>query len=349
MTKWLAALGLSLGLGFSAAPAEAGDAKIFKDWMGACDNVRTCSAFGFQGGDYEPGYLLIRREAGPEQGPSVSLVVVPADDAPEPRGEAVWRPVVDGEAIEALPTVTAKGDGAYWRADLPPAQASRFIDAIRNGDELILVAGNDQIARYSLAGLTATLLFFDESQGRVGTTSAILRKGDRTAPAAPALPLLRRGPEVDQAGLSRALPRAVAARPEIKACEVAYKDDEELTVARLSPDVVLWAVPCSRGAYNTIFAMLLSDARGGNVRPAVFPHTPGAGQSQSGELMNIQYDPATRILSNFDKARGIGDCGAQSEWVWTGTEFKLVSQYMMPECRGVTLDDWPSMWRAEVR
>src|SRR5215217_2606535 len=210
-------------------------------------------------------------------------------------------------------------------------------------------SGNDQMARFSLAGLTATLLWFDETQVRVGTTSALLRMGAKNAPAAPAAPVLKRGPAVDQSGLSRTLPRAVAARPEIKGCDVEFRDDAELTVARLSPDVVLWAVPCSRGAYNTISTMLLTDAKGGNVRPAVFPDAPGAGQSQSSELMNIQYDPGTRILSNFDKARGIGDCGAQSEWVWTGTEFKLLSQFMMPECRGVISDDWPSMWRAEVR
>jgi len=350
MSKWFAALCLGLGLAAAAAPVQAGGTKIFKDWMAACDNVAACSAFSFQGEDDggHDGYLLVRREADADAPLRLSFVVRPTNATA--RGQTTWSAMLDGEPMPGFGAIVANaGEDGGWRADLTPAQSQAFVNAARNGDELVLIQQDHQAGRFSLAGVTATLLWFDETQGRVGSTSAIVRKGARTASPAPVAPVIVRGPEVSQAGLPDELPRAMAALPAIKQCEVNYAAAEDLTVSRLSPGTLLWAIPCSRGAYNTIYAMLLTDEQGGHPRRAVFPNTPGAGQDQTGELMNVSYDPRTRILSNFDKARGLGDCGAQSDWVWTGKAFELTSQLMMPDCRGVGLDDWPSVWKADVR
>ncbi|MES2035987.1 MAG: DUF1176 domain-containing protein [Pseudomonadota bacterium] len=350
MTKWIAALCLGLGIYAVGAPAQAGGTKIFKDWMAACDNVAACSAYAFGGEDFDyAGYVLIHREAGPDAPLRLTVVIPPADDhvvdAP-----VTWKAVLDGAPLDDFAAIAATpDDNGSWRVELTPARSQAFVEAVRNGDDLVLMRGDDQAARFSLAGISATLLWFDETQDRLGTTSAILRKGPRSSPPAPAAPVVVRGPDTPQAGLPRTLSAAVAARPELKSCEVDYGSADDLTVARLSPGTLLWAIPCSRGAYNTIFAMLLSDEAGGHVRRAVFPNTPGAGADQTGELMNISYDPATRTLSNFDKARGIGDCGAMSDWVWTGKAFVLSAQSMMPDCRGVGPDDWPSVWKADVR
>lgn len=350
MTKWFVALCLGLGLTVAGAPAQAGGTKIFKDWMAACDNVAACSAYAFGGEDYDyAGYVRVRREAGPDAPLQLSFVIPPQEDETA-NGPVTWKAVVDGEPLDGFAAIAAMpDDNGSWRADLAPAQSQAFVEAVRNADDLVLARGNDQAGRFSLAGITATLLWFDETQDRLDTTSAILRKGAKRSPSAPAAPVIVRGPDASQTGLPKVLSPAVAARPEVKACEVDLGVAEDLTIARLSAGTLLWAVPCSRGAYNTIFAMLLSDEQGGNVRRAVFPNTPGAGADQTGELMNISYDPATRTLSNFDKARGIGDCGAMSDWVWTGKAFVLSSQSMMPDCRGVGPDDWPSVWKADVR
>lgn len=343
---------LVLGLATAAfAGQPTGGTKLFKDWMAACDNVASCSAYAFQGEDFESGsYALIRRDAGPDAGLTVSFIASPLEDE-TPKGQATWRVVLDGEPLAGFDRIVAKPDDMTggWRAELTGDRAQAFLDLVRNGDDIVLVRGNDQAAAFSLAGLTATLLWFDETQGRIGTTSAVLRKGPKAPPAAPAAPVVARGPAVSQDGLPKAVSKAMAATSDLKGCDVEYGKDEELAVWRLSEGTLLWAVPCSRGAYNTIFAMLLTDEAGGKVRHAVFPNTPGAGKDQSGELMNVSYDPKTRTLSNFDKARGLGDCGAQSDWVWTGTSFKLVFQAIMPDCRGVGFEDWPSAWTAEVK
>jgi hypothetical protein len=351
MTKRFAAIGaVAVGLLASAAPAHADGVKIFKDWTGLCDNVAACVAYGFQGADDELGYLTIVRKAGPAEPLRVVFVVSPGDSDGGPLGDATWTPMLDGEPVTGFATLQAREDpNGYWRGELVGAPAQALIDAVRNGNQLTLNAGDFAVARYSLSGLTATMLWFDETQGRVGTTSAVLRRGPKTAPVAPAAPAIYRGQEITQTGLPTSLPKAIAARTDVKACEGDVNAAEDLTVARLSPGTLLWAIPCSRGAYNTIYAMLLSDETGGQARHAVFPNTPGAGQDQSGELMNVAYDPKTRTLSNFDKARGIGDCGAQSEWVWTGSEFKLSRQAIMPECRGVSFEEWPTVWVSVVK
>jgi len=346
-----AALG-TLGLGLTAAPAHAEGTKIFKAWMAACDNVAVCSAYGFQKGEEFDfgGFVMIHRQAGPDAPLQVSLVLQPPVDDPAPEGETTVAAVLDGEPLDGFGKLTARpDDNGAWRVRLTPAQSQGFVDAVRNGDTLALTRGGDEVGAFSLAGITATLLWFDETQDRLGTTSAAIRKGPKTPAAAPAAPIVVRGPATSQAGLPTAVPRSITQRSEIKDCDVDFGAASDLTIARLSPGTLLWAVPCSRGAYNTIFAMLLTDEKGGQVRRAVFPNTPGAGEEQAGELMNISYDPETRTLSNFDKARGIGDCGAASDWVWTGKAFVLTSQVMMPDCRGVSLDDWPSVWKAQVK
>jgi hypothetical protein len=309
-----AAAALSLGLVTGAFAGEpTGGTKIFKDWMAACDNLASCSAFGFQGESFtDSGFIVVQRAAGPAAPLKVSIVLPPLGDE-TPSGQISWSAVLDGERLAAFSKIAARpDDNGYWRADLAPAQGAAFLDAVRDGDELILTRGRDQAGRFSLAGVTATLLWVEETQDRIGTPSALLRKGTRPSPPAPTAPFVTRGPEVSQAGLPKVLPRGFAALPDLKECDVDYAVAEDLTIARLSPGTLLWAVPCSRGAYNTIYAMLLTDEAGGQIRHAVFPHTPGAGQDQSGELMNISYDPKTRILSNFDKARGFRDCGARS-------------------------------------
>lgn len=334
-----------------ASAAHAQETRGFKDWMATCDNLAACRAFQFNG---EPasfgGYAMVRREAGPEAEPVVVLVVPPAEGATA-KGQAVWRAVVNGERLPGFETIAVRADDdGFWRAELTPARSRALIDAVRDFDELLLVDGDDQVGIFSLSGISAALLWIDDRQGRVGATSALIRKGPKTAPAAELAPVVTRGPAVSQAGLPKAVTREMAYQPALKQCDVDYTSAEDLSVSRLAPGKLFWSVPCSRGAYNTSYALLLTDEKGGAPDTVDLPNAPGIENGDPvGELVNARYDPATRILSNFDKARGLGDCGSVRDWVWAGAEFKLTHQAVMPECHGVAHDDWPTVWRAEVR
>jgi len=167
-------------------------------------------------------------------------------------------------------------------------------------------------------------------------------------PAAPRPPLVMRAKPVSQAGLPKTAPAAL--RKAAGDCDIDPKSDSyDLVVARLAPGKLFWGIPCSAGAYNTFYELFITDEKGGGAKPAIPPYAPGAEDQPTNELMNISFDPAKQMLSNFDKMRGIGDCGAQSDWVWDGTGFRLVSQFMMPDCHGVPYDDWPSIWQAQVK
>jgi hypothetical protein len=65
--------------------------------------------------------------------------------------------------------------------------------------------------------------------------------------------------------------------------------------------------------------------------------------------VNAGFDPATGRIGAFSKARGIGDCGSEDEWVWDGRTFVHVHQRVMGRCEGVIVDDWAVLRRAAVR
>ena len=57
-------------------------------------------------------------------------------------------------------------------------------------------------------------------------------------------------------------------------------------------------------------------------------------------------DDSPTTLSSFFKGRGIGDCGEEASWTWTGGAFRLNSYITLPECRGVASDDWITLFRS---
>ncbi|MFN3513875.1 MAG: DUF1176 domain-containing protein [Phenylobacterium sp.] len=323
-------------LATAAGAAQAADAG-FKDWWVACDNVRDCAAFGFPGNYEEQGFLKLARGGTPD----APVVVEIAADA---EGEAL-RVEVDGRAVAGLGALRPEGEGAYRRVRLTPAQSAGLAAAIANGSRLDILSGGRRVGGVSLSGSSAALRWMDDQQKRAGTSTALVAKGPRgpeTVARLPALPVVAAAPAASQTGLPRAVPRAVKA--------LAADCDEDIDklevdpiIARLSPGVVLYGPLCSRGAYNIIYSLFLADERGRGVRPLNLRY--GSGEEAGSALMNVEFDPATQMLSNFDKARGVGDCGALSSWIWTGHAFEPVEQYLMGECRGVPMEDWPAVYR----
>jgi hypothetical protein len=64
---------------------------------------------------------------------------------------------------------------------------------------------------------------------------------------------------------------------------------------------------------------------------------------------NASFDKKTMTLSTFAKGRGLGDCGTAEDWVWDGQNFRLTLLRIMPHCKGIGVDDWPVLYRAERR
>lgn len=308
--------------------------KSFQDWTVVCDNTRDCSAFGFSEDSFEDRpFLHIRRSGEADAAPVIRLVLVGEVDAPTP-----WAVRVDGKPVPGV-APQARGDADVV---LTPAQAAALVGAIRNGQKLTLAPGRSDIL---LTGAAAALRWMDDQQRRAGTVTALVAKGPRPAsavPAPPPVPLVRPGPAVSQAGLPDKLPPGMRAQLG-EDCDAQERRDFTPIIARLSPNIILFGELCYLGAYNEIYAFMLADEQGGNIRQAQIPNLDG---SYTNLLMNVDFDVETQTLSNFDKGRGIADCGGSNAWIWDGRAFRISDQTEMPACRGLSAEEWPVLFRS---
>lgn len=342
----------------SAAPGAAvrSESRTFRDWYAVCDNGNLCATYS--GGS--TGWIRISLDAGPAAQPTIHLGMWP-------EGEALPGPlvvVIDGQRHATLPDPDDSG-----RATVPADQVASVVTALNAGKSLSLAAGT-QTVDIPISGSSAALLWIDERQGRLDTPTALVRKGARPAssvPTAPALPVVVAAPAIDQSGFktikdpadpmaadNAVAPTALEAVPAVKTCraDTAFNPylQKAVSVARLDVRTELWGVPCDGGAYNFSYAYFLTGPGGANARAVAFPMQDGGpartAEGHSDLLVNPQYDPKTRTLSAFAKARGLGDCGVAQTWTWTGQAFVLSREQVMQDCWGMASDFWPTTYRS---
>lgn len=341
-----------------AGPATPSETREFRDWMAVCDNGNACYAFGFEPDD--AGWLRISMDPGPDAGPEIAFGLWAEDFVQSAAGGAPPPSlVVDGRAFGGT-VGSASSDGVPVAEIKAGARAA--ITAIASGQSMEIRAGAGAAAAISTSGASAALLWIDERQGRLGTTTALLRRGDRPAssvPAPPALPVVRPAPAVDQAGFGddkQTLPMALKALPAVQNCLAESEHSDWLLTnvmsARLDARTELWAVPCGAGAYNVSHQWFLTGPGGRDPRPADLFGSGGprtgdeAGGWPDNSTVNGGYAADARSIVAFAKGRGLSDCGAAQTWVWTGRQFTLSQEISMGNCAGVPADYWPTTWRS---
>jgi hypothetical protein len=166
-------------------------------------------------------------------------------------------------------------------------------------------------------------------------------------PPPPPAPLIRAAAAVDQRGVPAHAPKGMTKG--IDDCDTDPGVEGDDIVARLASGVMLWGPQCSPGAYNQVTAFFVGDEHARGLRRVSFPEPPGAGQASDDLLFNAGFDAKTQTMTTFSKARGIGDCGEVADWVWDGKAFQMISDNVMPACRGVLSDDWPPLFVSRQR
>lgn len=338
--SWLVSAVAALGL--MSGRAEAASAS-FKDWTVVCDNVRHCTAFGFQpDGDDDLVFLKVERDGDAAAGPRLT-VAVGVEDL---RGK-VWSVALDGQAVPQLAKLQAKdpAEGYYPQVVLGSAQAALMLSKLPNGQEIQVAGPDGKSRRISLAGSSAALRWMDAQQKRAGTVTALVAKGDKpasTIPAPPPVPKVVRGPIQSQAGLGDSLPKSVLAKFPDDCDKSISADMRDPIIARLAPGVVLWGDVCSVAAYQSSYVMFLADEKGRNPRPLML--TNGEGRTLGFPDIGFEFDPESMTLANFYKARGLADCGGSSTWVWDGKAFQLTEETFMDLCRLLQPDAWPASY-----
>jgi Protein of unknown function (DUF1176) len=345
--------------------ASGAESKDFRDWYVGCDNLRNCNAYGLQADDPSAAYVRIERGGAPA---ATARITIAADVGEKTRVVLAF----DDPALRGLPSgpvAPERNDDDYGRVVIDdPAGVDTLVAGMRKAQTLVVrridppggAKSDPETSEISLSGAVAALLWIDEQQQRLGTTTAFIRRGDKpvsSIPPPPKAPVVRaaKAPPADAA--PRPLPPNEARMLTAKAR--ALCDDDKRTALdetyRLGRDTSLYGFSCpgNSGAYNYSFVfMIVLDGKPQAARPVKFADPAGTGAKTAPEdvlAINPGFDRSSLTLSTFNKGRGLGDCGEAAEWVFDGQTFQLSLRRVMPHCKGVPQGDWPVYFRADVR
>ena len=195
MTRILALAAVAAAFVLQAAPASAAEYKDFREWLAACDNLRNCSAYGFESVVTGSTYLRIERGGAPNAPVKITLAVFAEDDVTfTVRFNDPSLPGLPDNAIDR----NEKRRRSLRRVVLTDTvSADTLIASIRKAEKIIVTrtdppgkkAPSDPlVSEISMSGAVASLLWIDEQQKRLGTVTALTRKGDKPASAVPPPP-----------------------------------------------------------------------------------------------------------------------------------------------------------------
>ncbi|MEG8039568.1 DUF1176 domain-containing protein [Sphingomonas sp. LR60] len=327
-----AAVARATAEGDDRAVPKPGEQKTFRDWTVACDNVARCAMASLgTDADFPAVTMQVARAAGPDGAVEVAL------DMPQGDGDAPATLRIDGRAF------AVGGNG------LSGAAAAAIAHALADATTIeALDTGGKRLGTISAAGASAALRYIDAQQGRAGTVTALVARGDRpaaTVPAARAAPRVR---GVAFGGEAAALaPALLAGMRRTAECDPSFSGPDPRAYG-LADGAMLVLLPCSAGAYNEIDALFV--VRDGKATPAKVDAPSGfeetGADSQTPVHSVINGDVEGGVLRSYAKGRGLGDCGVMQSFVWDGERLRLVEQRSMGECRGNP--DYLPVWSTRV-
>lgn len=332
---------LALLAAAAAGGPQPGPIKAFGDWVVACDNVHSCEMTSLMPGDgiepsgdeYSAVALSVARTPGPAGGWTVEVMFSVTH-----KGEAILQ--ADGEIVgRGVP----RNDSMVFSG----AVADRIVAKLIKAKELTVGDSADtMVGRVSLAGSSAALRFIDADQGRAGTVTAAVAKGNKSVSAVTMVaqpPVIRSVPANGKP--IKVTPALKTAMNKTSGCEEENGGSQaEIETAAIGGGATLALLPCGAGAYN--FMTIAFVITGGKPEIAKFDFAPGMTEEGDDKpmLVNAGWDAKTAHLSSYSKGRGVGDCGSSEDYVWDGTRFRLVEAHQMIECRGSV--NWLRVWRA---
>lgn len=338
----------------AAVPALSAPLPVYreiKDWVVACDNTAACEAAG-AAEDQDTVRFRLRHGAGPEG--ALSLRIESAGPL------ALDEMRLDGQRLmlDERHWHSAQEDGGSGLINTDGDSVRAFLDAVRNGHRLTF--GGDEPAPWgSLSGLSAALLLIDETQGRLGTTTALLRRGPQPAsrvPTAHAPPLLRAAApmpealsEADQRRLIAAVRQAQAGPMAAQGCFVEAEGAYDQAIALTDTEALVF-IECWRGAYQSSSLLFRTLAAApARAQPLVLPLPDSMEGGQNVDAFtSAGYVPERGLLSHFAKGRGLADCGESAAWIFDGKDFQLASYTRLGVCRGGNPGEWPVLWRSRT-
>lgn len=319
----------------TASLASSGVEFISQDWQVACDNTLTCRLAGYQAennSEFPVSVLLVRR-AGANSNVEGKVKL---GGAKESSSKALMK-LGDRHRISLFINDKDYGETRNFSAttgdaELTSTQVTALLDALTKSSKIELVLRN---SRWQLSdkGASAVMLKADEAQGRVGTSSAFINHDGVSKPnsrvlspkAAPKINFVAPNPKAVSSSKKKFVTRASQLATLMKGSMRDVDSDcpnlsnkSPWNVNRLNSSQLLVQHECWTGAYNVGTGVwVINDSK---------PHKPTLVTTNA-----TGYDKGK--ITSVQKGRGIGDCLAKEEWVWTGKAFEKSHESTTGLCR----------------
>lgn len=322
----------------------------YKDWQIVCDNTRTCRAAGYSHEEAKNRVtVLLTRKAGIGQDvvAKVKFSDISDDDRYIVPDKVTLK--IEGQSYGEIGSLSEnKKDSIneYSSYTLSKIQTKALLQALKITSKIVFVSDNKE---WFLPGdgATAILLKMDDVQGRVGTPSALVKKGTKpesnVLPAIP-MPIVysklipKDSPKswqskIDWNMLKKKLPSGKKFGDD-NYCERLTEGDNEYqkldlkVVAVLSRDRLLVSGLCWRAAYNEGYGYWVINQQQ--------PYQPKLITTIADGAVERDFINHNELSSSM-KGRGLGDCWSREIWVWDGKEFMKTYDGSSGLCRMIML------------
>ncbi len=258
--------------------------------------------------------------------------------------------LIDDKDWYYLEVPKAEANEGTWRFPGQDADG-KLRDAMRKGRKMkikIEAAEGDLEVKIPLSGVTGSMLFADEAQGRIGNQDALEAKGNGTPVDA-----ITRAMELKA---STDLPEAVRQHWEGLAdgCSEGFEENNDLVKTygglevKLKEKAALFVLPCGLpGAYNYLQVVLMFEYGTNRVRTMALPVMGQKGPTVFETAYNLYWDDKAGTLSSFFKGRGLGDCGLMQTWELDDSgfymNFELIEERRKDNC-DERYGEFPVIW-----
>ncbi|MCB1517595.1 MAG: DUF1176 domain-containing protein [Hyphomicrobiaceae bacterium] len=325
----------------SAHLAEAQERRFFDDWLADCRVDGYCSATAYDNPNPPSGavadYILRVGRHPTATYWEISLSTV----ADMPGASPEFAFVIDD--ADGVSFSTPYGTGAYGAVNdffMLGDVAASLLDKLVQGQNLEVDFANmfdePMSARFSLTGLAASLLWIDDQQHRIGSERVAYEAPAGLTPVSPDYPA-----QIPQALLAQHF-----ASGQCESFEL-LPHAHEVIQDQLDDNTWMWLIPCAAGAYNFIYRGYTGEWNGDYFRTEIWADYSGdLGWAGTDYLVNPDYDRDTRILTTFNKGRGIGDCGTIGTWQWHDYGFRLLEFRAKDDCDAAGgPESFPMVWQ----
>jgi hypothetical protein len=344
---------LCAGATIMAAPLDAAGpvlAKqhVFTDWATACDNGGLCRAVSLHSPtDNSKSLMMVMTSSMDSKVPLQIEFFAPADLI----NKGSVSLFID--KTEILSNTPIDKNGVFAVSGSEAIKVARHL-ALGKVTAARDAKGNI-VGTASLVGSSAAFRKMDVLLRKNGTRAALIAPGKKSFRAKMhALPVIL----AERPGTEDATPdvNALVALAESSACAKNRSEVSEDRAYSLGDGggvaKALVLIACGSGAYSSNSQVYIGQRKADKSwqfeqakieQPPLLSATADAPTS----LINAEWDASKRILGSLMKARGTGDCGLSTSYVWDGKMFRLVEATGMEECRGAPA--WLPLWRATVK